>query len=497
MFLLFQKYKKMFKFFRRIFPYRFTHGSFAHLAFLCALLFFSIFVFGKTANASNFSLGGNIGMNGNFMLRSLCGTSFFKVYDGEGNAYTTVRINNQCWLATNMITTKYPNGSSITRGATTATWDGNDNAYYAYPGNTSDTAEESLANILSNNLGFVYQWSAVMNGSTAPGAQGICPNGWHVPTDTEQWNLENYLKDAGQTCDPMRTGGTGDCSTAGTKLKSGGSSGFNAPPTGHRTGVGGFGYRTTNTMHFSSTNPIGSTILYRTTLTSQSYVRRNTGVPTSAYTVRCLAGVTPTTTPVCGDQGYTVQDADGNSYGTILVNGECWMQSNLRVGTRVDVAGTLTNNGVREKYCRSDSEPNCVTYGGYYTWGEAMQYSTSENAQGLCPSGWHVPTDAEWYGFENYLQNSTCSSSRVNAWDCSTAGTKLRASTDYPYFYGRTTGYYNWGSFFDSSYTYYWTSTQYSGNYAYIRGLYTSNTGVYRDYWSGPDVALSLRCVKN
>ena len=53
------------------------------------------------------------------------------------------------------------------------------------------------------------------------------------------------------------------------------------------------------------------------------------------------------------------------------------------------------NNGVIEKYCYNDDPNNCNTYGGLYQWNEAMQYVTTQGAQGICPSGWHIPTYAK------------------------------------------------------------------------------------------------------
>lgn len=62
-------------------------------------------------------------------------------------------------------------------------------------------------------------------------SQGICPNGWHVPSDAEFYALENYLTTLGQTCDPQRAGW--GCSGAGAKMTSGGSSGFGAIGAGN------------------------------------------------------------------------------------------------------------------------------------------------------------------------------------------------------------------------------------------------------------------------
>lgn len=107
----------------------------------------------------------------------------------------------------------------------------------------------------------------------------------------------------------------------------------------------------------------------------------------------------------------TVDDADGNTYDTVSIGGKCWMKENIRVGTRLDSTSTpQTNNGTIEKYCYNDDPQECTSAqasgysnGGLYTWDEAMQYVTTEGAQGICPTGWHIPTDTEWYNLEHYL----------------------------------------------------------------------------------------------
>jgi uncharacterized protein (TIGR02145 family) len=129
----------------------------------------------------------------------------------------------------------------------------------------------------------------------------------------------------------------------------------------------------------------------------------------------------------------TVLDADNNSYNTVLVNDQCWMAKNLNVGVLLDVMGegpyTPTNNSIIEKWCRTvDEVVDCISYGGLYQWDEAMNYVTTPGAQGICPAGWHIPTDAQFYALENYLKDEgqTCSASRT-AYDCATAGTKLKS----------------------------------------------------------------------
>ena len=90
---------------------------------------------------------------------------------------------------------------------------------------------------------------------------------------------------------------------------------------------------------------------------------------------------------------------EGQVYNTVQIGEQCWFRENLNIGTMIssNTGGQLqTNNNIIEKYCYDNVAVNCTTYGGLYEWDEAMQYATAEGAQGICPSGWHVPTDNEW-----------------------------------------------------------------------------------------------------
>lgn len=207
------------------------------------------------------------------------------VDDKDGNTYDTVLIGTQCWMKENLMTTQYSDSTSVTRGPTATTWNGSDNAFYAYPPASGNGSEDSLANIKTNKLGFVYQWSAAMNGSTSEKAQGICPANWHIPTDAEWFILENYLKDTGQPCNSSRT--SWDCSTAGTKLKTGGTSGFEVMLAGSRGSNGSFSGRNTSGVFWSSTQS-GSLAWERDVSDSNVTVSRNTNLKANAYAVRCL-----------------------------------------------------------------------------------------------------------------------------------------------------------------------------------------------------------------
>ena len=101
----------------------------------------------------------------------------------------------------------------------------------------------------------------------------------------------------------------------------------------------------------------------------------------------------------CGDNFNDPRD--NTSYGTVQIGTQCWMKSNLNIGTRINASTNQTNNGIIEKYCFNDQTANCSIYGGMYQWDELMNYTPSVNGvpadwRGLCPVGWHVPSDSEW-----------------------------------------------------------------------------------------------------
>lgn len=130
--------------------------------------------------------------NSGFQIHARCynGTSFscgFAV-DYDGNIYNTVQIGQQCWMRDNLRTTHYADGVSISAGI----WNGSlytNNGYRYYPANNVNYV---------NDYGFLYNWAAVMYGSNSSnanpsGVQGICPDGWHVPSDAEWTQLVNYV----------------------------------------------------------------------------------------------------------------------------------------------------------------------------------------------------------------------------------------------------------------------------------------------------------------
>jgi uncharacterized protein (TIGR02145 family) len=95
----------------------------------------------------------------------------------------------------------------------------------------------------------------------------------------------------------------------------------------------------------------------------------------------------------------------GQVYNTIQIYSQCWMKENLNAGIRIEGSQNMTNNGIMEKYCYDDMVANCNTYGALYSWDEMMKYTNTEGAQGICPDGWHLPTDNDWKMLEGAVDS--------------------------------------------------------------------------------------------
>jgi len=188
-------------------------------------------------------------------------------------------------------------------------------------------------------------------------------------------------------------------------------------------------------------------------------------------------------------------DYDQCVYGTVQIGTQCWIANNFNVGSIVTGATTQTDNSILEKHCYSNDFNNCLVNGGLYQRSEAMQYSVIEGAQGLCPSGWHLPSDTDWYVLENYLTDmgNTCDANRSGAWDCSSAATKLRTGGSSG-FNGTFSGYRGSSGSFNGqgTYAYLWSSSP----SLYSRYWYTGYSTVFRSTYPAT-YGLLARCVKD
>ncbi len=217
---------------------------------------------------------------------------------------------------------------------------------------------------------------------------------------------------------------------------------------------------------------------------------------------------------ICGD---TITDQrDNQKYPTVQIGTQCWFKKNLNIGTMVTTTISLeshsdcSNNGIIEKYCLANNPSNCDIYGGLYDWNEMMQYDTTPGIQGICPTGWHIPTDTEWCTLVTYLDPLTnCNNWQSTIHASNTAGGKLKEAGTV-HWKAPNTGANNQSSFtalgssnrdnlghlepikFSSSF---WTSTMFSSTYALLWGLYFTDMVAYHNAYEKV-FACSIRCIK-
>jgi uncharacterized protein (TIGR02145 family) len=197
----------------------------------------------------------------------------------------------------------------------------------------------------------------------------------------------------------------------------------------------------------------------------------------------------------CGD--VLTDTRDGSTYNTVSINGQCWFGENLNIGSMISGTSTQTDNGTIEKYCFDNSSSNCDTYGGLYQWDEMMQYGTTEGIQGVCPDGWHIPTDAEWTTLTNYAGGLSVAGGKLKEIGTTHWLTPNTGATNQYDFTSLPAGYHNNdGNFnFQTSISYSWSSTQ-TGTSVYGRRMHFQSAEV--NHWTfNKQWGFSVRCIRD
>jgi uncharacterized protein (TIGR02145 family) len=190
---------------------------------------------------------------------------------------------------------------------------------------------------------------------------------------------------------------------------------------------------------------------------------------------------------------------EGQEYNTILIGSQCWMKENLNVGTMIPGSQNQTNNSQIEKYCYNNDPANCIVYGGLYQWDEMMEYSTTQGVQGICPVGWHIPTDNEWTILTNFLGGESVAGGKMKEAGYAHWSPPNTGATNSSGLTGLPGGYrFSNGTFENLSYAaILWTSTEYSTSSSWRRSLHHYYEGVSRVWDSNKTYGQSIRCIKN
>jgi uncharacterized protein (TIGR02145 family) len=194
----------------------------------------------------------------------------------------------------------------------------------------------------------------------------------------------------------------------------------------------------------------------------------------------------------------TVTDIDGNTYNTVQIGNQVWMSENLKTsryrngGLIPNVTdGTAWSNSTTGawSYYNNDVSNNAI-YGKSYNW-----YTTLGDT--LCPTGWGVPTDAEWTTLTTYLGGESVAGGKMKSvgttyWnDPNTGATNESGFSALPGGFRLNFGFYN-----IRNNAFFWSATEYSSNDAWPRYLNYFNGSVTRSNY-GKSVGGSVRCLRD
>ncbi len=244
--------------------------------------------------------------------------------------------------------------------------------------------------------------------------------------------------------------------------------------------------------------------------------------------------------PMCGSSlisaGHSLSTCTGNVtvgttiYNQVFINGQCWMKENLKTAP---TAGCTDNPGFGCNNWTAPSPAGDALHWGYYNtanpsgstgwaitepapdegmlygWEAAMNGSQQERSQGVCPEGWHIPSDCEWqfleHGLGMNISTQIGTGSRTNGGIGSKLSTFTNSGNNSSGFTALLSGIRNQsnGSFSSrASGTTFWTSTE-SGNNgisitnAYTRGLVHTSVGLSRNISYLTSGTASVRCIRN
>jgi uncharacterized protein (TIGR02145 family) len=228
-----------------------------------------------------------------------------------------------------------------------------------------------------------------------------------------------------------------------------------------------------------------------------------------------------TTRPAAEDM---VMDVDGNIYKTVKIGDQTWMADNLKTTRYPDMSPIpLTEDAMEWFHFTRESEGFCwygnvlthgYLYGGLYTWAAATAAHDGislieEGVQGVCPDGWHLPSDDEWKQLEMHLGMSQ-EEADASKWRGEDQGGKLKqggnvlqkapntGAIDEVGFNALLSGHRHGSAEFQelTVSTRFWTSTANGYGFALFRELAYDTASVYRDFY-GVYSGYSVRCVKD
>jgi uncharacterized protein (TIGR02145 family) len=273
--------------------------------------------------------------------------------------------------------------------------------------------------------------------------------------------------------------------------------------------TGATSYAYSSTPDFATASNIGNVTTYTETgLTAFTNYTRYVWAVNNCGQTPAVNGLILRTGTQAEPCSVATVDYGGITYHTLQVGTQCWLQENLNIGTRINNYVNQNNTGTVEKYCHTNLESNCDAYGGLYQWDEAMQYVTTEGAQGICPSGWHIPSNTEATAFITQInttyQTSTNGTTSVNDYNalCESGATYWSGNygTNNSAFKARGAaqdGPSGSASLKSSLYLHTSTLTSSLPSTIHIATSSPAGTGALEAGWLGKAGGRSVRCIKD
>ena len=197
-------------------------------------------------------------------------------------------------------------------------------------------------------------------------------------------------------------------------------------------------------------------------------------------------------------------DIDNNTYKTVPIGTQQWMAENLKVtkyndGTIIpnitdDTQWSNLRSGAWAYY--NNAEANNAKYGKLYNWYAVSK--TSNGNKNVCPTGWHVPTDAEWAVLTDYLGGGSVAGGKMKEVGTTSWHRPNTHATNISLFTSLPGGYrFNDGNYYGIGYYgYWWSSTEDLTNAAWYRSM-TTNDGDAGRNGSNKAEGFSVRCLRD
>jgi len=442
----------------------------------------------------------------------------------DGQTYKTVKIGDQVWMAENL---------NYSDSAKTASLKGKSWCY----DNDPDNCEK---------YGRLYTWAAAIDsvkfsteksldcgyGKTCAlpdTVQGICPSGWRLPRKADWETLFSAVGGQGTAGKILKTQ-TG-WNNNGNGMDAVGFSGW---PAGDGNGRGSSNFKGDGTYFWSSTESSEHgayfvSLYYRIDSTFLNHNDKD-----YAYSVRCVkesVGELPSSSVVSSssvassssiamaapcktesedncEYGTLTDNRDGQTYKTVKIGDQIWMAENLNYAYLQPTASLDSSS-----FCYNDSAEYCAKYGRLYTWAAAMDsvgtWSTNGKGcgngktclptypvRGVCPEGWHLPTQEEFETLINAVGGQSKAGKMLrftSGWNSNGNGTDAYGfsalSVGWRYEYG---SYYGNGEEVD-----FWSSTEYNNISAIYRYLHYDDENLLGENFGSKRDGFSVRCVKD